>query len=67
LLEAAKFKGIDLPPSSAIYIDLLRGLVHSAPRAGKRTLQDIQAACETISQIWESIPPPASSKRSAAA
>jgi hypothetical protein len=67
LLEAAKFKGIDLPPSSAIYIDLPRGLVHSAPRAGKRTLQDIQAACETISQIWESIPPPASSKRSAAA
>ena len=67
LVEGARSQGIDLAPSSAVYVDLPRGLVHSAPRAGKRTLQDIRAACETISQIWDSIPPPAKSKRSAAA
>lgn len=67
LLEAANSQGLDLTPSSAIYVDLPRGVVHTAPRAGKRTLQDIRAACETISQIWESIPRPLKSKRSAAA
>jgi hypothetical protein len=67
LLLAANSQDFDLTPSSAIYIDLPRGIVHTAPRAGQRTLQDIRAACETISQIWDSIPPPVRSKRSAAA
>ena len=67
LLEAARSQGFDCPSSSVVYIDLPRDAVYSAPRAGKRVLQDIRAACETISQIWESIPPPAKSKRSAAA
>lgn len=42
---------------------------HGAYRGAgrKRTQRDIKAACETISQIWDSIPPPAKSKRSAAA
>jgi hypothetical protein len=66
-LVAANSQGFDLGPSSVIYLDLPRGVAHTAPRAGKRTLQDIRAACETISQIWESIPPPGRSKRSAAA
>ena len=67
LLDAAASQGLDLPPSSALYVDLPRGVVHTAPRVGKRALQDIRAACETIAQIWESIPPPLRSKRSAAA
>ncbi len=67
LLEAGVSQGYDLSPSSAIYIDLPRDVVSTAPRAGKRTLGDIRAACETISQIWDSIPPPAKSKRSVAA
>jgi hypothetical protein len=67
LLDAATLQGYDLPPWSAIYIDLPRDVAHTAARAGKRTLRDIKAACETISQVWETIPPPAKSKRSAAA
>ena len=67
LLEAAISKGYEVGPSSVIYIDLPRDIVHTATRAGKRTLRDIRAACETISQIWNSISPPERSKRSAAA
>jgi hypothetical protein len=67
MLEAANTSGYGLSASSCVYIDLPREVVHPAPRAGKRTLQDVKAACETISQIWESIPPPRKSKRSAAA
>lgn len=66
MLEGARSQGLNLPPSSVIYIDLPRNVVHTA-RAGKKTLRDIKAACETISQIWESIPPPAASKRNKAA
>lgn len=67
MLEAANAGGYGLSASSCVYMDLPRESVHAAPRAGKRTLQDIKAACETIAQIWDSIPPPGKSKRSAAA
>ena len=67
MLEAANAGGYGLSASSCLYMDLPREAVHPAPRAGKRTLQDVRAACETISQIWDSIPPPGKSKRSAAA
>jgi hypothetical protein len=67
MLDAANASGYGLSASSCVYIDVPREAVHPAPRAGKRTLQDVKAACETISQIWESIPPPSKSKRSAAA
>ncbi|HQZ38357.1 MAG TPA: hypothetical protein PLH72_04900 [Vicinamibacterales bacterium] len=62
MLEGTRSQGLDLPPSSVMYVDLPRSVVHTA-RAGKKTLNDIKAACETISQIWDSIPPPAASKR----
>jgi hypothetical protein len=65
LLQAGLAQGLDLSPACAIYIDLPRDAVHSV-RAGKKTLRDIIAACETISLIWDSIPPPRS-RRSAAA
>jgi hypothetical protein len=67
MLEAANAGGYDLSASSCVYVDLPRESVRAAPRAGKRTLQDVKAACETITQIWESIPPPRKSKRSVAA
>jgi hypothetical protein len=66
LFEGAKAYGLDLRPSSAIYLDLARNKAHHA-RPGKRTLNEIVAACATISQIWDKIPPPAPSKRKAAA
>jgi hypothetical protein len=65
MLEAANAGGYDLSASSCVYVDLPRESVYAAPRAGKRTVRDVKAACETISQIWESIPPPRKSKRSA--
>lgn len=67
MLDAANASSYGLSASSCVYLDLPREAVHTAPRAGKRTLQDVKAACETISQVWESIPPPTRSKRSAAA
>ena len=67
MLAAANASGHGLSPSSCVYMDLPRETAHPASRAGRRTLQDIKAACETISQIWDSIPPPGRSKRSAAA
>jgi hypothetical protein len=67
MVAAANSSGCDVPSSSVIYLDLPRGDVHAAPRAGKRILRDIRAACATISQIWESIPPPRKSRRSEAA
>jgi len=67
LVVAANSGGWEVAPSSVIYVDLPRGDAHTAPRAGKRILRDIRAACQTISQIWESIPPPRKSRRSEAA
>ena len=66
MLEGARSQGLELAPSSVIYIDLPRNVVHTA-RTGKKTLNDIKAACETISLVWDSIPPPAASKRKKAA
>lgn len=67
LLEAALQHGLELSPASALYVDLPRNVTHSASKAGKRVLRDIEAACETISQIWDSIPPPVRTKRAVAA
>jgi hypothetical protein len=67
MIEAANSSGYGLPPSSVVYLDLPRGAVHTAPRSSKRIRRDVRAACETISQIWESIPPPRKSRRSEAA
>jgi hypothetical protein len=67
LFEAAVRSGFQIKPTSARYVDLPRNATHSAATAGRRVLRDIEAACETISQIWDSIPPPARTKRIAAA
>lgn len=66
LLEGANSRGLALQASSVVYLDVIRNDVYTA-RNGTRTLRDIKAACETISQVWDSIPPPQKSKRSAAA
>ena len=66
MLEAAHINGHSVLPASVVYVDLARDTVHLA-RPGKKVLKDIQAACETISQIWDNIPKPAPSKRKSAA
>lgn len=66
MLEAARSNGLDISPASVIYVDVPRDTVHTA-RPGKKVLNDIHAACETISQIWDKIPKPAPSKRRTAA
>jgi hypothetical protein len=63
LLEAANVAGHGLPHTSVIYLDLPRGLEHHAPRSGAKTLRDIKAACQTISQLWDSIQAPNRSSR----
>ncbi len=59
LYEAARRGRVpDLSSSSVLYLDVPRGVEHRGARAGSRTLRDIEAACETISEIWDSIQPP---------
>jgi hypothetical protein len=60
LYEAARRGRVPgLSSSSVLYLDIPRGLEHRGARAGSRMLRDIEAACETISQVWDSIQPPA--------
>lgn len=55
MLEAARGVVGDLTSSSALYLDIGRGAEHRGARAGARTLRDIEAACETISAVWEGL------------
>ena len=67
LLTAAKKAGHEMSANSVSYLDLPRGVAHTAPRSGARVWRDIDAACRTIALVWEAIPPPRPSRRANAA
>jgi hypothetical protein len=64
LYEAAVPTMPDLVGSSAILLDVPRGRECKGARAGARMWREIEAACQTIAQVWPSVEPP---KRSRAA
>lgn len=57
LFESSRGVVEDLTSSSALYLDIARGVEHRGARAGARTLADITAACETIAAIWPQLQP----------
>jgi hypothetical protein len=57
MYEASKGKLQSLSNASVLYLDVPRGIEHRGARAGARTLRDLEAACETITNVWDSIQP----------
>lgn len=55
LFEASQVAGLGLPSSSVLYLDIERGREHRGARAGSQTRTNIEAACATISDIWDRI------------
>ncbi len=58
MFESAASSGLDIPAGSVLYVDVCRGREHRGARLGARVRRDIEAACETIAQVWDSIRPP---------
>lgn len=55
MFEAVHAAGLPLPAAGVLYLDVQRGKEHRGARAGSRMKSDIEAACKTISNIWDSI------------
>jgi hypothetical protein len=55
LFEAARLGGLQIPARSVLYLDVARGAEHRGARLGAQLANDIEAACETISDIWDRI------------
>jgi hypothetical protein len=55
LFEAARVGGLQIPARSVLYIDVARGAEHRGARLGAQLARDVEAACETISDIWDRI------------
>ncbi len=55
MFEAVHAVGLRLPAAGVLYLDVQRGKEHRGARAGSRMKSDIEAACKTISNIWDSI------------
>lgn len=55
MFEAAEQHGLDLPPASVLYIDVPRHRIHRGARMGARLARDIEAACQTIAAVWETL------------
>ena len=55
--EAARGHVSNLTNTSVLYLDVPRGIEYKGARAGARTIREIEAACATISTVWDSIQP----------
>lgn len=55
MYEAALANNLDLPSNGILYQDVPRGITHRGARAGARTNKELAAACQTISDIWQTI------------
>ncbi len=53
--EAAAADGLGVQPRDLIYLDVSRQTQHSGKELNKRLKRDIDAACETIADIWPRI------------
>jgi hypothetical protein len=57
MFAAAQGQLANVTGSSVLYLDVARGDEYRGARAGARTMREIEAACETISVLWEAITP----------
>jgi hypothetical protein len=55
LFGAACRSGCEAAPGDVFYVDVRRGAVHRVARLRSRVARDIEAACETIADIWPSL------------
>ncbi len=55
MFEAAEMAGAGLQAADVLYVDVRRGEVHGGARIRARLARDIEAACATIADIWNSI------------
>lgn len=55
MLEAAEAKGLGLSSAQVLLFDVPRGKVYKGARFGTRTRANIEAACQNISAIWDTI------------
>jgi len=53
--EAMRASGFDLPPESAQYVDIPRGIVHAGQPFGRHTETNVEATCLNIVGIWETV------------
>lgn len=55
LFEAAHKVGFDFAGKDVLVVDVLRGKVHRGARLGARRGAEIEAACLTISAVWDTL------------
>jgi hypothetical protein len=55
MFEGASVAGLGLSSSSILLLDVPRQVVHRGARMRSKTSRDIEAACQTIADIWPSI------------
>lgn len=53
--EAALGKDIEIAPKNVIYLDVARNEQYSGEKLNKQLKKDIDAACETIEDIWPKV------------
>jgi len=55
MFQAAEGSGLGLPSSSVLYVDVPRNKIYKGARAGARMARDLEATCQMISALWQSI------------
>lgn len=57
MYESCELGGLHLSSSNILYLDISRGLAIKGARVGSRRVADIEATCDTITDIWPKILP----------
>jgi hypothetical protein len=55
MFEAAQVAGLKVASSSVLYLDVARGLEYHGARLRSRMRKNLESACLTISDVWDSI------------
>lgn len=55
MYEAAQNSGLKIAASQVLYLDVPRGKLHKGARVRARMRKNIEAACQNIKAIWDSI------------
>jgi hypothetical protein len=55
MFEAAEVAGLGISSSQVLYLDVPRGNEHRGARLGARMRNDIEATCQIISAIWDTL------------
>ncbi len=49
---AAQRENLPIAPKDVIYVEVEHGVQHSGAKRGSRVMRDIDAACQTIEDVW---------------